>query len=67
MEETVTKYIKGCVICATSKLSNRKLGLYTPLPVPSHPWESVFVDFVGGIPMSRKGHDYLYIVVDRFN
>ena len=24
------------------------------------------MDFVGGLPMSRKGHDYLYIVVDRF-
>ena len=24
------------------------------------------MDFVGGLPMSRKGHDYLYFVVDRF-
>ena len=24
------------------------------------------MDFVGGLPMSRKGHDYLYVVVDRF-
>jgi hypothetical protein len=37
-----------------------------PLPVPSRPWESVSMDFVGGLPMSRKGHDYLYVVVDRF-
>jgi len=54
-------------MCAKSKLNNRKLGLYTPLPVPSHPWESVSIDFVGGFPKSRKGHDYLYVVVDRFN
>ena len=25
------------------------------------------MDFVGGIPLSRKGHDYLYVVVDRFS
>jgi len=25
------------------------------------------MNFVGGIPLSRKGHDYLYVVVDRFN
>ena len=54
-------------MCATRKPSNRKLGLYTPLPIPSHPWESVSMDFVGGFPMSRKGHDYFYVVVDRFS
>ena len=29
--------------------------------------ESVSMDFVGGLPMSRKQHDYLYVVVDRFS
>jgi len=24
------------------------------------------MDFVRGLPKSRKGHDYLYVVVDRF-
>ena len=67
MQETVAKYIRGCVMCATSKPSNRKLGLYTPLPVSSHTWESISMDFVGGLPMSRKGHDYIYVVVQKFN
>ena len=67
MNETVSRYIKGCTMCATRKPSNRKLGLYTPLPIPSRPWESVSMDFVGGLPKSRKSHDYLYVVVDRFS
>jgi len=25
------------------------------------------MDFVGGIPQSRKGHDYLYVFVDMFS
>ena len=54
MNDTVSKYVKGYVMCAASNPSNRKLCLYTPLPVPSRSWESVSMDFVGGLPMSRK-------------
>jgi len=54
-------------MCATNKPSNMKLGLYTPFPIPSRPWEIISMDFFGGPPMSRKGHDYLYVVVDRFS
>jgi hypothetical protein len=67
MNESVSRYVRGCLLCATSKPINRKLGLYTPLPVPSRPWESISMDFVGGLTMSRRGHDYLYVVVDHFS
>ena len=67
MKNIVTHFVKGCVMCSVSKPSNRKLRLYTPLPIPGHPWESVSIDFVGGFPMSRKCHDYFYVVVDRFS
>jgi hypothetical protein len=65
MYETESKHVKGCVMYATRKPSNRKLGLYMPRHVPSCPQESVSMDFIGGLPMSRKGHDYLYVVVGR--
>jgi hypothetical protein len=67
MKTIVTKYVKGCVMCSTCKPTNRKLGLYSPLPVPSHPWESISIYFVGVLPMMKGVHDYLYVVVDRFS
>ena len=67
MNETMSKYVRGCVMCSTSNPSNKKLGLYIPLPVPSRPWESISMDYVGGLPKSRKGHDYIYVVVNRFS
>ncbi|GJX96113.1 transposon ty3-G gag-pol polyprotein [Tanacetum coccineum] len=43
------------------------VGLYTPLPVPSRPWESISMDFLGGLPKTRKGNDYLFVIVGRFS
>jgi hypothetical protein len=54
MNESVSRYVRSCLLCATRKPSNRKLGLYTPFLVPSCPWESISMDFVGGLPMSKK-------------
>jgi hypothetical protein len=67
MNESVSRYVRGCSLCATMNPSNRKLDLYTPLLVPSHPWENISMDFVGGLPMSKKSHDYFYVVVDHFS
>ena len=67
MIDNVSHFIGGCSLCVTSNPRNRKPRLYPPLLVPSRPWESISMDFVGGLPLSRKGHDYLYVVVDRFN
>jgi hypothetical protein len=67
MNESVSRYVRGCFVCATSKPSNIKLGFYTPLLVPSRPWERISMEFVGGLPMSKKNHDYLYVVVEHFN
>lgn len=64
MKNIMTLYVKGCVSSLVRKPTNRKFGLYTPLPVPSHPWESLSMDFVGGFPLSKGGHDNLYVVVD---
>lgn len=55
------------MLCCTSNPSNKKQGLYHPLPVPTCPWESISINFVGGLPTTRRGHDYLFMVVDRFN
>ena len=55
------------MLCGTNNPSNRKRALYHPLHVPTRPWEIISMDFVVGFLKTRKGHDYLFIVVGRFS
>ena len=47
--------------------SNSKKCLYHPIPIPTQPQEIISMNCFGGLPTSRKGHDYLFVVVERFN
>ena len=63
--QDVEQYCKTCLICQTTKSSNQKVpGLLHSLPIPTRPWGSIAMDFVGPFPESDDS-DYLWVVICR--
>jgi RNase H-like domain found in reverse transcriptase/Reverse transcriptase (RNA-dependent DNA polymerase)/Integrase zinc binding domain/Integrase core domain len=67
MKRDVERFCSRCITCRQAKSKVKPHGLYTPLPVPSHPWEDISMDFVLGLSRTRKGRDAIFVVVDRFS
>lgn len=65
MKAAVVKFVSNCAVCKQAKPEHvRTPGLLEPLEVPAHPWHTVTLDFVKGLPMSR-GYSCIMVVVDK--
>ena len=67
MRHDVNKVCARCIAFNQAKSRLQPHGLYSPLPVPNCPWIDISMDFVLGLPRTRKGYDSIFVVVDRFS
>jgi hypothetical protein len=67
MERDVERFVAHCTTCQKAKSHLNPHGLYMPLPIPSAPWEYISIDFVLGLPITKKGKDSVFDVVDIFS
>ncbi|PKU62072.1 RNA-directed DNA polymerase [Dendrobium catenatum] len=67
LRKDVTKFIERCSVCQSYKSGGQTAGLYLPLPVPASIWEDLSLDFILGLPRTKKGNDSIMVVVDRFS
>ena len=67
MKKDVAQYVASCLTCQQVKFEHqRPTGLLQELPLPEWKWERISMDFVVGLPKTQKGHDSIWVIVDRF-
>jgi hypothetical protein len=67
LRQDVDKYIRSCTTCAIAKTTTKKQVLYTPLPTPDKPWESISMDYMSGLSSTERGNDCDFVVFDHFS
>ncbi|GAX83849.1 hypothetical protein CEUSTIGMA_g11274.t1 [Chlamydomonas eustigma] len=68
MHHMVEQYCRTCPSCQAIKPSHqaKMMGLLQPLPIPKQAGSSwSIMDFITGLPRTRRGHDAILTLVDR--
>jgi hypothetical protein len=55
MRHDVERYVSWCMTCNNAKSQLNSHGLYMPLPVHCVPWEDISMDFILGLPRTKRG------------
>ena len=66
MKKDIAGYVFRCLTCQQVKTEHqRPAGLLQPLPIPKWKWEHVTMDFDVGLPVTQKGYNDIWVIVDR--
>lgn len=54
MRRDVEREVARCIQCLCTKSRVNPHSLYMPLPIPSEPWIDISMDFILGLPRTKK-------------
>eukprot|EP00253_Pinus_taeda_P012217 PITA_12217 len=68
MKKDVAEYLARCLECQQIKTEHmHPAGLLQPLPIPEWKWEIISMDFITGLPRTKKNNDSIMVVVDKLS
>jgi hypothetical protein len=59
MLEDVRSYVRSCRHCQLVKPAALPVAPLTTFPIPKTPFEEIVLDFVGPLPLTERGNDFL--------
>ena len=66
MKKHVGDFVRLSLTCQQVKVEHKKPeGLLQPFEVGEWKWEHVTMDFVTHLPRASRGHDAVWVIVDR--
>lgn len=68
MKNHVAEYLAQCLECQQIKAEHQHpAGLLQPLPIPEWKWEIISMDFITGLPRTKRNNDSIMVVVDKLS
>jgi len=66
MKKDVAQYVSACLTRQKAKVEHqRPSGMIQPLEIPVWKCDSISMDFVTHLPRTFRGHDTIWVIVDR--
>jgi hypothetical protein len=66
MKKEIAAYVARCdTYYRVKAIHMRSARLLQPLSVPSWKWDDISMDFITRLPTTQKGHDSIWVIMDR--
>jgi hypothetical protein len=66
MKTDIAEFVARCIVFQQVKIEHqRPAGMLQQLEIPQWKWEHITMDFIGGLPRTQRGHDSIWVIVDR--
>ena len=66
MKIDISEFVTKCLVCQKVKAEHQvPSGFLQPIRIPEWKWDRITMDFLVGLPLTRRKHDSVWAIVNR--